>query len=571
MARERPGNRVPGIPVNPYVQPPNATFRHAGECSSPSASEGTGFQTPTMRRTLSATALLLLLCAPSARAQVLDHTLVPKGRLRLQASPVFESWDTRFDETGVEEALGDDLTDPVALSLFPGIASLAEAVEDATGTAFMDPTVGSTSALVRQDVTRIEFGGHVGVTDWLTVGGILPWTRTRSVIDVAFTPDSAAANLGLSPTVTASSAVDLFLSSATSAESASAAYAASQCSSGPSPTCSAAQDLAGRAMSFASAMAAAYQASPLFPLTGSAAGDALLQSAAQLDADLAAAGLPGLSALVLSSDPLLDEGDLTALATLPGGGFGYTLPLSTRQSLWSVGDVEASARLRLLDNLTPTGPEWTPPGIGYRITGSILVRFPTGTQPDPDIALDLGTGDGQLDMEGGVTATLRFGRRLGVTAGGYYGVQGATTVTSRVAPREQVLVPEANRTRLTWRPGSYLGGAVAPTLRLAPSISVTGEYRFFHKRRDEFELVDPGVPHDPVVLALGTGVKAHVVGGGLRYDTVDPWRRGDASMPIEVHLRLLATVAGSGGHVPKATRVEAGLRLFRRLWGPDRP
>lgn len=566
-------NRVPGIPVNPYVQPLNATPGIAPERLRRDPREATGTHTRTMRRSLCATLFGLLFCTPALEAQVLDHTMVPKGRIRLQASPVFESWDTRFGRgpaRASEEELGQDLTDPTTLSLFPGIASLATAIQEVTAAPF-DPVLGATAGLIRQDITRIEFGGHIGVTDWLTVGAVVPWTRTRSVVDVAFTPDSLNANLGLNPSITAPSSVDLFLSSASSAQASAAGYASTECASGPGPSCTAAQDLAARAAAFDAAMGAAYASSPFFPLSGTTIGDALIQSAAQLDADLTAAGLGGLASLVLSTDALLEEGDLAALATQPGVGFGYSLPLSTRPSFWSIGDVEASARIRALDNLTPTGPEWTPPGLGYRVTGHVLVRLPTGTQSDPDVPLDLGTGEGQTDLEGGVTATARFGRRLGVTAGAFYGVQGSTTLTARIAPPEQVLVPSSRRTQVTWRPGAYLGGSIAPSLRLAPSITLSGEYRFFHKRRDEFELVDTALPADPTVLALESGVKAHVVGGGLRYDTVDSWRRGDASLPIEIHLRLLTTVAGSGGQVPKTTRVEAGLRLFRRLWGPATP
>lgn len=525
-----------------------------------------------MRRSLPATLIGLLSCASALHAQVLDHTLVPTGRLRLQASPVFESWDTRFGRGpggAEEEPLGQDLTDSTTLSLFPGIPSLAAAIEDASDTP-LDPTLGAASGLIRQDVTRIEFGAHLGLTEWLTVGAVVPWTRTRTTVDVAFAPDSANVNLGLNPLYASPSSVEAFLSSTGAAGAASAGYAATQCASGPSPTCTSAQDLAARMSAFDGAVVQAYAASSLFPLAGTAVGDALLQSAAQLDADLVAAGLPGLAPVALSTNPLLDEGDLAGLAVNSAAGFGYAFPLATRRSLWSVGDVEASARFRVLDNLTSSGPGWTPPGLGYRLTGTVLMRLPTGTPPAADIALDLGTGDRQLDVEGGFTAMLRFGPSVGLAAGALFGVQGSSTVTRRVAPQEQVLVPLANRTQLTWRPGSYVWGTVAPSLHLAPSITLAGEYRFFHKRRDEYELATPSAV-DPMVLALESGVKAHVVGGGIRYDSVDAWRRGEASLPIEVHLRLLATVAGSGGHVPKATRVEAGLRLFRRLWGPATP
>ncbi|MDX1494340.1 MAG: hypothetical protein R3253_09795 [Longimicrobiales bacterium] len=523
-----------------------------------------------MRRSLPATLLGMLLLAPPLEAQILDHTMVPKGRLRLQASPVFESWDTRFgrDAQGaVEEKLGDDLTEPATVALFPGVASLASAVEAVTATSF-DPVLGSTAGLVRRDVTRIEFGGHLGVTDWLTLGVVFPWTRTRAVIDVAFTPDTANATLGLNPSITEPGSVDSFLGSLSAAEASAASFAASECSAGPSPSCTAAQDLAARTAAFEAALATAYGASPFFPLSGTTAGDALSQSASQLSADLTAAGLSALLPMVLSTDLLAEEGDLATLPALAGAGFDSGV-LGTRQSLWSAGDVEASARMRLLDNLTPTGPEWTAPRLGYRLSGRFLVRLPTGTPPDPDLPLDLGTGDAQTDLEAGLTGSVRFGSRFGITAGGYYGVQGETTRTVRVVPPEQLFAPVATRTEVTWRPGAYMGAAVAPTLRLAPSIMLAAEYRFFHKARDEFELADVSSPLNPAVLAIESGVKAHVIGGGLRYDTVDAWRRGDASLPIEVHLRLLATVAGSGGQVPKATRVEAGLRLFRRFWGSE--
>jgi hypothetical protein len=112
-----------------------------------------------------------------------------------------------------------------------------------------------------------------------------------------------------------------------------------------------------------------------------------------------------------------------------------------------------------------------------------------------------------------------------------------------------------------------MGVAAAPQIRLGSSLALSGEYRFFHKRRDEFELLDPSLPLNRFALAIESGVKAHQVGGGLRYSTVNAWRSGEANLPMELHLRLISTVAGSGGQTPKSTRVEAGIRLFRRFWG----
>lgn len=523
-----------------------------------------------MRRSLTPALLALGLVAPALEAQVLDHTMVPAGRVRLQAHGVFESWDSRFgrgpDGTQRVEPLGGDLTDPTTLSLFPGIPSLTSSLRDVVGG--FDPVLGSTAAQVRQDVTRIEWGAHLGVTEWLTVGLVAPWVRTRSAIDIAFQPDTLNANLGLNPVVGSAAQVDAFLGSTASARQAAQAYATSECAGGASAACTAAQSLADRTATFDGALRTAYGASAFFPLLGTAVGDALTQSATTLSADLTAAGLGGLAPLVLSGEPLTEEGDLALVPSLAGGGIESAAP-QTRQSLWSFGDIEVSARLRLLDNLTPTGEEWPHPGFGYRLTGRVLVRLPTGTRADPDIPFDLGTGDAQTDVQGGLTATLRFGRHFGLTGGGYYGSQGATTITTRVVPRETVFAPASTRTQVRWKPGFYVGGAIAPSIRLAPSITLAGEYRYFHKGRDELELIDATSPLNPVVLAIESGIKAHQVGGGLRYRTVDAWRRGEASMPMEIHVRLLTTFDGSGGHVPKATRLEAGLRLFRRLWGPS--
>lgn len=529
------------------------------------------FLSSIMRRSLTSTLFGLFVLAPGVSGQVLDHTLVPFGHVRVQVSPVFESWDSRFGGTpdGGEsvERLGADLTSLSAVTLFPGIASLTEAVR-ALGDADFAPVLGSAAGFVRQDVTRVEFGAHIGVLDWLTIGAVVPWTQTRTTMDVFFTPDSTNANVGLNPAVTEPGAVESFLTSAASASAQAAASAADACSAGASAECTTAQDLADRAASLDASFRGAYAASTFFPLTGTVVADAIMQSATTLDADLAAAGLPGLGSPVMAGG-LIGEGDFATIPSLAGGGI-ETSPLQPRESLWSVGDIEVSARIRLLDNLTPSGPDDPPPHIGYRVSGRLLARLPTGTQPDPVFLLDLGTGQAQTDLQGGLTAELAIGRHLGLVGGGYYGTQASTTLTTRVAPPEQVLAPLSTQTDVTWDPGSYFGVGIAPIIKLAPSVTLSGEYRYFHKGRDRFTLVDPSLPLDPTVLSLESGVDRHMVGGGIRYDTVDPWRRGEASHPMEIHVRLLSAIEGGGGQTPKTTRIEAGIRLFKRFWGPSR-
>ena len=129
--------------------------------------------------------------------------------------------------------------------------------------------------------------------------------------------------------------------------------------------------------------------------------------------------------------------------------------------------------------------------------------------------------------------------------------------------------PLSTRALLRFTPGSYLGLEVVPILRLTDELSLTGHARYFEKRRDTYELLDPALPLDPSVLSVESGVKLTQVGGGLRYSTVEPWAAGEAPRPLELHIRVVHSMRGGGGHTPVSTRAEAGIRLFRRIWGPE--
>lgn len=527
---------------------------------------------PSLSNTLLASLLAVGLSAPSVCAQAMDQTMVPRGQLRLQAHPLFTSWDRRFGTTpeGIEriEELGDDLTSDNGLSLFPGHPDLLTAVRDLGGLPGYAPILGPTAGRVQQELTSVRFGGEVGIFTWLTVGVIVPWNQTRTVIDFLHSPDSINGDLGVNPTISDAAGVQSFLTSATAAQSASRAGADAICASGASVACTNALDLAARTASFASGISSAYGATPFFPLFGTTAGAGLSQTLTGLNAELQAANLSTFLPLVLASETLTSAG-FPLIPVVPQAGIGATTSLGTRQGLWSVGDVEVSARIRLLDNLTP-GSDAPASDIGYRVTSRFAVRLPTGTQEDPNVLLDIGTGDAQLDVEGGLTADLRLTSWFGIAASGFYAQQGSTTLTRRVAAPEVIMSAVSTRRDVRWTPGVLMGIDVAPHIRLGSSVSLHGEYRFLHKFRDEVELIVSDPTIDAVVLELESGMKLHQIGGGLRYDTVEPWLRGDASRPMEVHLRFLHAIDGSGGHAPKWTRVEAGVRLFRRFWGPNR-
>ena len=525
-----------------------------------------------MRRSLVVTLSLTLACGAGASGQVLDDALAPRGQLRLQLNPVFTTWESRFGRTGSGETgredLGEDLTGAAAHTLFPGAESLRTAIASMTGIAGYAPLLGETVARVSKDITRVEFGGSLGIFDWLTIGVVLPWTRTRSNVDVYLQADTLGGDLGLSPSVTNGAGVTGFLQALASADASAQAYAIQTCASSPgSAACSSAQALADRTTSFRGSAETAYDASAFFPLVGSGTASVLDQVTTTLDADLVAAGLPGIGASMVFATDRVDERDFLLLpATLASGVAGDTL--GGVRGLWQAGDVEVTATVRVLESGIP-GPDEPTPRFRYSVLATLLGRLPTGQVDHPDFFLDVGTGDGQPDLEARLRGAVTIGDRIGLLGGVRYGIQLPRTLVRRVAPPEIVLAPLSTRQLVEWSPGAYWGIEVAPGYRFSDELSVAAEYRVFRKYRDEYELTGAsvGAPVDPAVLEEESGVTLHELGGTLRYDTVPRWLGGDSVRPLQLHARVLRAVAGGGGQTPVTTRIEFGVRFFQGIWG----
>jgi len=509
----------------------------------------------------------------SSSAQVLDDALVPQGRSRFEVSPVFTSWDARFGRTANgtngRERLGEDLTSSAAHTLFPGAESLRSAIAALSGAPGYAPVLGTTEARVTQDITRVDFGAHVGVFDWLTVGATLPWTRTRTSLDVWFRPDTLTGDLGRNPNLTNAVGVSSFLAALSTAQSAAQANAASVCSGSPgSGACNSAQALADRASAFHTSAVSAYGASGFFPAASTATATALNQALVTLSTDLITAGLGGIAPPMPFATQLVTEADFWSLPVGAGAGVQASLPLGSVKGLWHAGDVEVSATVRVLEGARRGAPD-AEPSLTYQLLATALGRLPTGQVDSVDVLLDVGTGDGQADFEGRLLGQVTLGRHLALHAGARYGVQRPRTLLRRVAPPEVVLSASSTRQLVEWTPGSYFGIEVAPTWQVSDELAIAGEYRAFRKYRDTYALVGAsvGMPVDPAVLEIESGVTVHELGGTLRYDTLARWL-SEGVRPMQVNFRVLRAVAGGGGQTPVTTQVEFGVRLFRRAWGP---
>ena len=530
-----------------------------------------------MRRTLALALVILAVCVADAFAQVSDDTLVPRGRLRLQATTSFSAWDSRFGErmeggalVSGEETLGSDLTDEFGTGLFPAIADLEEHLRALSGDGAYSGVLGATSARVAQDVTRVDVGAHFGVFDWLTVGVVVPLVKTRTTVEVAVRHTGVASDLGISPVIAESGAVQSFLDALSGAHAASLARAATLCSADPAGGgCAAAQSLADRVGSFSAGSQGAYFASGFFPMQGSAIAQSLADALAALDVDIMDAGLGGIGATMTFATELLTGRSLADAPSMPALGINGTA-LRGLTSLWTIGDVELSALGHILEGEVRDSASVVP-RLSYSLAAGALVRLGTGLVDADDVFLDLGTGDGQMDIEARVLGFIGVGSRMGVHVGLQYGVQQAVSLLRRVAPPELVMPPIHTLRAVRWSPGSYFTLNIEPVWRLSPGLSALASYSLYSKGLDSYSLLgdelEGSIPVDITDLERESGVTVHRAGFGLRYSTLESWRTGEASRPLELHFRVMSSIAGSGGHTPVASRVEFGIRLFRGIWG----
>ena len=509
---------------------------------------------------------LLLLAGPKvapAGAQSTEGLLAPAGRLRLEVAPTLWLWDDRFGlrEEGAELI---EEQEPLAYDLvFGDLLDLTE-IDARFGTILGSPSLalvlGSTAAKVSRERNEVMLGTALGVFDWLTIGVNFPLVQSRTEISFDF----RGVDLGRTPTGTPTASFRGALASSTiQLESRRAAA----CPAGPG--CAALTDLVARYRPFADELSSAY-GDPLFLAVGSPPAAALQTKlagfrteAAQLAPGVTMPGAPPLAAP-------LTEAELVDILTAPPPGSALIAPVSTTMGPYQLGDMEVTAALRVLEGAGMRDSATAPARFRYLLGATALVRLPTGTTDHPDVPLDGGRGDGQLDIELGGFADLRLGR-VGIQAEAHHGTQQPTTLVRRVARPENVMPTLVTRREVRWTPGSYLELEALPRWHLTDEFALGAIYRRFSKDADQYEeaspLPDDGSLEPAAVLGRETQATLNEVGLGIAYSTVDSWREGRANVPLDMYLSVRKAISGSGGATPAGWRLEASGKAFVRLWG----
>jgi hypothetical protein len=521
--------------------------------------------------------VLPIVVAPLTSAEGLSAQELPwlrAGRVRLDFAPVFWGWDSRYglrtegSQTIEEvELLASDLAqDPLGSSAIPHLRELETSLSDA----LMDPgyrlSLGVSQANLDQSRLTFPFRLELGVTDWLTLGAMVPFVRTRSEVYFALEADSITGDMGLTPNLLQAGAVTSFLDGfRTAIDSALVLEPGGE-------TWSAAQ-------SFLDALSAAYTHNSFFPALGSGTGARLQERVTTYVTALEALGISGVPSSIPLAETFLDAAAFQDfLASASTGMRGW--PLEDWTSLWALGDMEVTASARFLRGGFEPDSLGEVPFLRYQLGGGVLFRLGTGEQADPNRYVNVPLADGQADLEAGIFGMVQLGDRLGAWGHLRLGFPREGDVFRRIAAPSEVFPNWPRLAPLRWKPGSYRELDLNPRIYLNPSMTFGVRYHRWSKGADTYSLadIDPAVLEQlsfppTTLLEEETEQTLQEIGVSATFSTLEAHARGEASLPVHVRVTYLRPLSGSGGQTPKGGRFMAGISLYRQLWGgpPSEP
>ena len=501
--------------------------------------------------------IIACLVVPSRVWAQLPPVGVPGGTVRVELDGSLETFDRLF-RNGQRESYAADLSSPALGSdRIPLLADADARIGRIIGNTSYRLNLGELTSDALADVGKGFFGLGLGLTDRITIFGRIPLVRTRVQSRIALS--STNADAGLNPGE--ASQLPFFQDFDAALATLSSKLAAGDYDGNPAQRTLAEATLAqGTALrsDLFGLLADPATASPVVPTTTSGTGAAVLTRIAGLQNTLTSSlSVPGFTvAPVLPPDPLSEDGLRQVLAG----------PLALRVGESRVtfrGDAEAGAALTLLDRWDRGSRRG-----GFRAAVSGLVRFPTGLREQSAGPLDIGTGDGQTDVQIDLVTDLGAGA-FGARLAGTYVRQLPSDVLLRVAPPSQPLV-EAGRLALVRRdPGDIIAIDVRPFYRLARTLALQGGVQHWTRKVDQVSYASPsdalpGV--DAGVLAEESAANATLLSAGITYSNPGRFRPGGRGLPVDASWSYERVLRSGKGRVPDTHRVQARFRMYFGLW-----
>jgi hypothetical protein len=483
---------------------------------------------------------------------------VPGGVVRLELDGSLETFDRRFLE-GHRESYAADLASPaLGEDRIPLLADADARIGRVIGNTSYRINLGALTADALADVGKGFLGLSLGLTNQVAIFGRIPLVRAR--VQPTLQLSSASADAGLNPGQTAQTTFfdqfDIALSTL------SAKLAAGDYDGNPTQ-----KALAQATLSDATALrtdlfgllADPTTASPAVPLTTSTAGTAIDSRIVALQNTLASSlNVPGFILTPALPDAPVSQADL--LPMLSSSPFSLRLGES---KVTFRGDAEVGASLTLVDQWDRGRHRG-----GLRTAISGLVRLPTGRRDQSDRLLDIGTGDGQTDVQVDLVTDVGSGP-LGARLSGTYVRQLPATIVTRVTSPSQPFVGSDRLASVRWNPGDIIAIGVHPFYRLARTLAFQAGVDHWSRSTDHYSYASPadalpGV--DPDIMAEESKANATMLSVGITYANPGGLRPGGRGLPVEASWAYQRVLRAGGGRVPDTHRVAARFRVYFGVW-----
>jgi len=520
-----------------------------------------------------------------------DATVLPRGAVRVTAQGTWATYNELYGPGGKLEALGAPFTSD---SLGARQLEILRPLRTSIRTLAQQPNADVSLGPIRTDFTaRIARSAlllDLGLTSRIMLTTRVPYEHTISEVVLDVNPRNESgirANIGINPArasqagvVTAANraVVDSLLRVAQEVSTRLTACGAAS----TDPVCSdqsRARTLVNDARAMATGIATTYgigadtaRGFQFVPLAQSSLQTAI---AARLDALNASfkAYIPTLAAFGSPAGALAPISAGAASALISDSLGVAPIGLVERSHL---GDIEVGAKVLLIDTFGGlAGARAHREGLGLRVAVGGLARLGTGQPERPDDMFDVGTGDGQTDIEGNGAMDLVIGRRFWASFVGRYGVQLADEKEFRIPDVARNPFLAAYREKTVSRDlGDYIEFQATPRYVYNDYFSLSANWTYRLKGEDKYtgtftatDLTGQSVTLDASILGTGTEQSEQRIGGGASFSTLRAFERGRARLPIEIQFLHWQTISGEG-YLPKQFSSQIQLRYYTRLFGP---
>lgn len=544
-----------------------------------------------------ALAIIAVFAVPVHAQRVLgvgdDALVLPRGVLRVRTLGQWTSFNERYGmdtpgrPDGALEPLGINFTlDTIGVRQFPDLDSLQRGLRLLTGNPDFGLTLGNTRVNLNDRVAAIPFVIDAGLSQRFSIGIQIPYVKTTSSVFFGVNTNQREGNLGFNPALANATAAGvnttMFNQFTAAAAQLSASLAA--CQGSTAPQCAPlnaqrgnAQALIASSSGFAVGVNEIYSTSPFVPITGTDAQLAIEARVAAFRALYASFGVNSIT----STGPFAAQNRLTlpdAQTILSDPAFGVAAdPLQTT-TRGHIGDIDVGGKFLVFDSFgNSSKARMSPEGLNFRASVGGVVRLPTGQSDSPNNFIDIGTGNGQTDLEGRLYADLLVGNHFWQSFVVRYNDQLADNQFMRIIDLpDKELAPLYRRQKVRRDLGNAFEFETSPRIVLNDFFAVSGQYLYRRKGQDHYTgtFAIPAavtgfadITLDASTLDLETETTEHRLGGGISFSNLFAFEEGKAKIPFEVTYLHWQTVRGAGGNQSKFFTDQIQLRLYARLFG----